>query len=42
MEAPYNEVLDLLWYICNWFALSTNNCIDVFKSGSMNFSKVSM
>ena len=19
MEAPYNEVLDLLWYICNWF-----------------------
>lgn len=31
MEAPYNEVLDLLWYICNWFALSTNNCIDVFQ-----------
>ena len=21
----------LLWYICNWFALSTNNCIDVFQ-----------
>lgn len=20
MEAPYNEVLDLLWYICNWFS----------------------
>lgn len=31
MEAPYNEVLDLLWYICNWFALSTNNCINVFQ-----------
>ena len=21
----------MLWYICNWFALSTNNCIDVFQ-----------
>ena len=31
MDAPYNEVLDLLGYICNWLILSTNNCFDVFQ-----------
>lgn len=27
MDAPYNEVLDLLGYICNWLILSTNKSL---------------
>lgn len=31
MEAPYNEVLDLLWYICYWLSVATNKCFNVFQ-----------
>lgn len=31
MEAPYNEVLDLLWYICYWLSVATNKCFNIFQ-----------
>lgn len=34
MDAPYNEVLDLLGYICNWLILSTNNSSESSNSGT--------
>lgn len=31
MEAPFNEVLDLLWYICYWLSVATNKCFNIFQ-----------
>lgn len=31
MEAPYNEVLDLLWYICYWLSIATHKCFNIFQ-----------
>ena len=31
MEAPYKEVLDLLWYICYWLSVATNKCFNIFQ-----------
>ena len=30
-NAPYNEILDLLEYICNWLSAKTNSCSEHFQ-----------
>ena len=30
-NAPYNEILDLLEYICNWLFAKTNSCSEHFQ-----------
>lgn len=42
MEAPYNEVLDLLWYICNWFRFLYNGIIIKHQKTEPTYTKTSL
>lgn len=42
MEAPYNEVLDLLWYICNWFRFLYKGIIIKHNKTEPTYTKTSL